>query len=408
MFALSDGGFISTWHKSYAQMQRFAANGDPLGQPIRLSENDVSTSLPISVIELGTGNIIVSWRQDDIRVDYEGTVAQQFSLNALSTGIPILVGEAMSGHTLEVDISSLADADGLGEFSYQWYEEGRYLFGETGTSFQLTDDHLGARISVRISYHDGLGSTEYIASDPSDLVLDRTGALQPFPGRAGTPQNDFLTGGIYGDLLEGGDGTDTLIGGGGDDTLIGGSSEIDLRDFIDGDEGDDIIDGGFGNDDLRGGAGNDLILGGFGADTLFGNEGFDTITGSALSDMIYGGDGDDFINGGFGHDRMRGDTGADQFFHIGSTGHGSDWIQDYSASSRDVLHFGIPTATPSQFQVNTAHTATASGRRSGQDHIEEAFVIYRPTGQILWALVDGGGQTSINLRIGGDVFDLLA
>ena len=38
----------------------------------------------------------------------------------------------------------------------------------------------------------------------------------------------------------------------------------------------------------------------------------------------------------------------------------------------------------------------------------EAFVIYKPTGQILWALVDGGGQDSINLQIGGDTFDLLA
>ena len=35
-------------------------------------------------------------------------------------------------------------------------------------------------------------------------------------------------------------------------------------------------------------------------------------------------------------------------------------------------------------------------------------MIYRPTGQILWALVDGGGQGSINLQIGADVFDLLA
>ena len=48
-----------------------------------------------------------------------------------------------------------------------------------------------------------------------------------------------------------------------------------------------------------------------------------------------------------------------------------------------------------------------TGERSGDDDIEEAFVIYRPTGQILWALVDGAGQDSINLQIGGDVFDLL-
>ena len=33
-------------------------------------------------------------------------------------------------------------------------------------------------------------------------------------------------------------------------------------------------------------------------------------------------------------------------------------------------------------------------------------MIYRPTGQIMWALVDGGGQDSITLQIGSDLFDL--
>jgi hypothetical protein len=38
--------------------------------------------------------------------------------------------------------------------------------------------------------------------------------------------------------------------------------------------------------------------------------------------------------------------------------------------------------------------------------VQEAFVIYRPTCQILWALIDGDGQSEINLRIGADVYDL--
>jgi hypothetical protein len=38
----------------------------------------------------------------------------------------------------------------------------------------------------------------------------------------------------------------------------------------------------------------------------------------------------------------------------------------------------------------------------------EAFVIYKPTGQIMWALVDGQGQDQINIQIGSDTFDLLA
>ncbi|MEQ9696149.1 hypothetical protein WNE31_18315, partial [Shimia sp. SDUM112013] len=124
--------------------------------------------------------------------------------------------------------------------------------------------------------------------------------------------------------------------------------------------------------------------------------------------MIFGGDGDDFVNGGFGHDLVNGGTGGDRFFHIGVLGHGSDWIQDYDAAEGDILQFGNGSATRSQFQVNFTHTTNAAGERSGDDSTEEAFVIYRPTGQIMWALVDGGGQDSINLQIGGELFELLA
>ncbi|MEP5168752.1 MAG: hypothetical protein ABJQ23_15015, partial [Shimia thalassica] len=125
-------------------------------------------------------------------------------------------------------------------------------------------------------------------------------------------------------------------------------------------------------------------------------------------DQMFGGDGDDFVNGGFGHDLLNGGAGADRFYHIGIADHGSDWVQDYNAADGDILHFGNGSATASQFQVNTTHTATAAGERSGDDNVEEAFVIYRPTGQIMWALVDGGGQSSINLHIGQNVFDLMA
>ncbi len=47
--------------------------------------------------------------------------------------------------------------------------------------------------------------------------------------------------------------------------------------------------------------------------------------------------------------------------------------------------------------MNLATTANAGGGA------QEAFVIYRPTGQILWALVDGAEET-IRLQIGADIF----
>ncbi|APZ53762.1 calcium-binding protein [Salipiger abyssi] len=232
------------------------------------------------------------------------------------------------------------------------------------------------------------GNTIY-GSDAADSLMGDANAVT-FSGLAGA------------DTLDGGDGTDTLIGGEGDDVLIGGTSEADLRDVVYGGADDDSIDGGYGNDELRGDSGNDTIIGGYGADTIIGGAGDDVLTGQAWSDAIFGGDGMDFINGGFGHDRVNGGAGADRFYHLGVEGHGSDWIQDFSDAEGDALVYG-GSAGIGDFLVNFTETANA-----GAAGVEEAFVIYRPTGQILWALVDGAAQDHINLLIGGVSYDLLA
>ncbi|MFC3612585.1 calcium-binding protein [Lutimaribacter marinistellae] len=234
----------------------------------------------------------------------------------------------------------------------------------------------------------------------------------------GADRRDYLYGGDGDDRIEttgagsdqmhGGDGRDTLIGGEGDDTLTGGETEDDLRDELFGQGGDDSVDGGYGNDLIYGGTGDDTLNGGFGTDFIAGQQGNDQISGGALSDELFGNDGDDFLNGGFGYDRLNGGAGADRFFHLGVVDHGSDWVQDYNADEDDVLIFGQGAAGPAQFQINYNHSTLPGGDRSGDDMLQEAFIIHRPTGQILWALVDGEGQDAINLQIGGELFDLLA
>jgi Ca2+-binding RTX toxin-like protein len=244
----------------------------------------------------------------------------------------------------------------------------------------------------------GAGRDLLAGGTGDDFVFGGTEADRLFGGDG----TDTLDGGDGGDVLNGGDGRDRLIGGAGDDTITGGDTAGDLRDQAFGGEGNDSIDGGYGNDELRGDAGNDTILGGFGVDNIFGGDGDDMMTGQAWSDLIFGGAGNDFINGGFGFDRVNGGAGADRFYHTGNAGHGSDWIQDYSAADGDKLVFGAP-GTVNQFQVNFTQTAAA-----GSATVDEAFVIYRPTGQILWALIDGGAQKEINIIISGTEYDLLA
>ncbi|MFN3936249.1 MAG: hypothetical protein ACK4KW_01615 [Gemmobacter sp.] len=231
----------------------------------------------------------------------------------------------------------------------------------------------------------------------NDIILPAVFGILPVSGVGirleGTPGPDRLVGTALNDTLYVGDGADLIFGG---------ETAADVRDVIYGGNGNDTIDGGHGNDELRGDAGDDVLIGGFGADTLIGGEGNDRLDGGALGDVLFGGPGNDYFNGGFGFDRLNGGAGADTFFHLGVAGHGSDWIQDYNAAEGDVLQTGIAGATKANFQINIATTPGA-----GAATVAEAFVIYRPTGQILFALVDGAGQSSINMILGGQVVDLL-
>ncbi len=281
-------------------------------------------------------------------------------------------------------------------------------------------DYSAATSRIAVNLATGVG-TEGIATGDTYSAIDHvrggsgnddirgSAGMNVLNGGAGS---DFMAGGDGDDVLQGESGADTLYGGLGLDTVIGhagddflyggGGSSADLRDMIYGGDGNDWADGGYGNDQVNGGNGNDTLSGNFGADTLIGNDGHDVLGGGATSDALFGNAGNDTLNGGFGHDRLNGGTGADRFMHQGVIGHGSDWIQDYSAAQGDVLVFIPSGATAANFQVNYARTPGAGGNAM------EAFVIYRPTGQILWALVDGATQGDILVQSGaGPILDLV-
>jgi Ca2+-binding RTX toxin-like protein len=276
-----------------------------------------------------------------------------------------------------------------------------------------TLDYADSDAAVDVDLDREQASGGHAEGDTIAPTLDgRLGALdfEPAENILGSDHSDTLRGDARENRLKGGDGADTLkghdgkdelIGGAGNDTIQGGATDADLRDRVFAGAGDDEADGGAGNDELRGDAGNDTLAGGQGADDVIGGADDDVMTGSGFSDLLFGGPGFDFVNGGFGYDRVNGGDGGDRFFHTGTEGHASDWIQDYDAGEGDVLQYG-GNASPEDFQVNTTEK-----QDSGEAGVEEAFVIHRPSGQILWALVDGAGQDSIDLRIDGQTHDLL-
>ncbi|SPF80632.1 calcium-binding protein [Pseudoprimorskyibacter insulae] len=283
-------------------------------------------------------------------------------------------------------------------------------FGSFYINGSLEDDTIIANeLTFGLQYNHGSGNDTIYSGSGNDTLqgsgnsrLDAGAGDDSLEGREG---NDTLIGGAGNDTLHGGADSDTLNGGDGDDLIYGAGSAsngADLRDVIYAGAGNDTIDAGTGNDLVYAGSGDDSAEGGYGSDELIGEAGNDSLSGSALSDALFGGAGDDFLNGGFGFDRLNGGDGADQFYHIGDSNHGSDWIQDYDAAEGDVLFYG-GSAVKDDFLVQRATTPTA-----GAANVQEVFVTHKSTGVLLWALVDGDAQTSLNVKSGAEVFDLLA
>ncbi|WP_370741238.1 calcium-binding protein [Thalassovita mangrovi] len=420
-----DGGFTVAWIEDSQQYSvgyddEYVLQGDtPQTEPFtteltsgRILEVQAEITggddVDLSYRVLGQDGTTVVWDWSDVALDTEGSesLSQVFTL---PEGGFALLWQQEEGDETVYHLRSFA-ADGTP--TQVDYALGVFGNANHAGGFSLLNGQAVLNSSLYPDQADHVD--EFLLRDSGQQylnifrVLEGTAGNDNLEGSAendiltGNPGNDFMSGLAGNDYCNGGNGEDTLVGGAGDDVLDGGLSVTDRRDRLYGGDGNDRLSGGYGNDELRGDAGNDTLRGGFGSDTVIGGEGDDILTGSALSDLMFGGDGDDYLNGGFGFDRLNGGDGADRFFHLGDRGHGSDWIQDYSAAEGDVLEFG-GTGSVDQFQVNFATTGHA-----GDAAIMEAFVIYRPTGQILWALVDGAGQDSINLMIDGTQYDLLA
>ena len=90
-------------------------------------------------------------------------------VNDAPTGTVTIIGTPTEGQTLTAD-NTLADADGLGAFNYQWKRDGTDISGATGSTYTLVNADAGATITVTISYTDGGGTVESITSTATAAV----------------------------------------------------------------------------------------------------------------------------------------------------------------------------------------------------------------------------------------------
>ncbi len=79
---------------------------------------------------------------------------------------------ATEDQTLTADTSSIADADGLGAFSYQWKCDGVSIAGATASTYTLGDGDVGRAITVTVSYTDAHGTAEALTSAATSAVVN--------------------------------------------------------------------------------------------------------------------------------------------------------------------------------------------------------------------------------------------
>lgn len=124
--------------------------------------------------EVGTAiRVVVSY------TDGKGTVesvssapsAAVANLNDTPTGNLSITGIPTQGQTLTVS-HTLADLDGLGAFRHVWKANGVAIPGQTQNSLTLSQAQVGKSITVAVSYTDGQGTAESVASTATGAVAN--------------------------------------------------------------------------------------------------------------------------------------------------------------------------------------------------------------------------------------------
>ena len=109
------------------------------------------------------------------------TITDDDTPNKTPTGQPRITGTPQVGQTLTAVTTDIQDADGLGDFAYQWKADGTNIAGVMDSSYTLTNNEVGKRITVTVSFTDGIGTEETVTSQPTAAVREAVTPRSPPP-----------------------------------------------------------------------------------------------------------------------------------------------------------------------------------------------------------------------------------
>ncbi|MGB4710281.1 MAG: SdrD B-like domain-containing protein [Fuerstiella sp.] len=133
------------------------SNGETTSS-ITLVETDVAAAITVTVTYTDAQGTLESLTSEPV-----GPIG---NLNEVPTGTVVITGIAAEDQILTADVSTIADADGLGAFSYLWSN------GATTWAITLSDSDVDTTITVRVSYTDGHGTPENLTSQAVGPVVN--------------------------------------------------------------------------------------------------------------------------------------------------------------------------------------------------------------------------------------------
>jgi len=303
---------------------------------------------------------------------FSGATAAVTNVNDLPTGVPVIsdITPAPS-QPLTVDVSGIADADGLTPFTITWQSApsgaGPWTTQTIGANYTPTGLPNGTVLRVVVTYTDARGTAETVTSAVTAPIgvsnIAATGApsiidATPTGGQVTPTELVQLTSSTAGIADANGmvavafayqwqsstNGTTwTDIAGATAANFTPAQAQVGLQlrlrvRFTDNGGsleelfstatvmvGDDH-DGTGGVDTLNGNAGQDDLAGAGSGDTLNGNAGNDLLRGQAGNDTLNGGAGADSMVGGGGNDRYIVDDAGDIVNETADTGAGTDTV----------------------------------------------------------------------------------
>ena len=365
--ALDTGGFVATWDQykngsSDSFARTYGADGQPLGQVVRLNSSTLGDQGAPQITALAGGKFLAVWHDQygiNSGVDDQALAARIFNVDGTPLTKAFVVNQdSGQGHdrAQSVSVTELAggfvamtwqhsydyDRDGFvtantvvarifnaagkpvgPEFVVSTSDptadmatnpvitallDGRFMVAWTEYSFDPITLFSGAQVMARVINADGSFSSDPFSVAPANAQFPNNPTLTTLlDGRVVVGYHQYGTGwgnDLYERVLDPREAAITLTGTAASDLVLGTRFDDVVtagngRDVVDGAAGNDRLFGQNGNDTLRGGEGNDLLNGGTFNDLLTGGLGRDQFVFSRVS-------GDDRITDfTFGQDRLN-------------------------------------------------------------------------------------------------------